>query len=159
MIRYVTGDILSGLDDSHNVIICHQVNCQGVMGAGLAKQIRTKWPLVFAEYKKHCDSYCPKLLLGDYQLLDVTKETHKTFVANIFSQINYGIGTCQTSYYAVSTAFDALFYRSFNDDDTYRIPYGYGCGLGGGNWNIVSSIIEDAAYAYDANVEIWRLPR
>jgi hypothetical protein len=30
------------LDLSPKIVICHQVNCQGVMGAGLAKQIRIR---------------------------------------------------------------------------------------------------------------------
>lgn len=28
-------------------IICHQVNCQSVMGSGIAKQIKTKYPNVY----------------------------------------------------------------------------------------------------------------
>ena len=36
--RIVDGDIL----DIEKGIIVHQVNCQGVMGAGLAKQIKSK---------------------------------------------------------------------------------------------------------------------
>ena len=47
MIKTVNGNILEATED----IICHQVNCQGVMGSGLAKQIRSKWPSVFADYK------------------------------------------------------------------------------------------------------------
>ena len=37
-------------------IICHQVNCQGAMGAGVAKQIADKWPNVKKEYVKFCNS-------------------------------------------------------------------------------------------------------
>ena len=37
-IIYKTGNIL----DAQTDVIAHQVNCQGVMGAGLAKQIREK---------------------------------------------------------------------------------------------------------------------
>ena len=36
-------------------IICHQVNCQGVMGSGIAKQVREKYPNVYNSYKKACD--------------------------------------------------------------------------------------------------------
>ena len=39
--------------ESFNIdILCHQVNCQGVMGAGLAKQIRSKYPEVYEQYKE-----------------------------------------------------------------------------------------------------------
>lgn len=40
------------LDLPPEIVICHQVNCQGVMGAGLAKQIRIRWPEVYVDYKK-----------------------------------------------------------------------------------------------------------
>lgn len=52
MIKIVKGDILQASED----IIGHQVNCQGVMGAGLAKQIRNKYPHVYDEYRKLCSS-------------------------------------------------------------------------------------------------------
>jgi len=31
--------------------IVHQVNCQKVMGGGLALAIRKKWPIVYERYK------------------------------------------------------------------------------------------------------------
>ena len=37
-------------------IICQQVNCKGVMGAGLALQIRRKWTIVYKDYKQYCNS-------------------------------------------------------------------------------------------------------
>ena len=38
--------------ERHGLII-HGVNCQGVMGSGVALAIRNKWPVVYDEYKKH----------------------------------------------------------------------------------------------------------
>ena len=35
MIRHVKGDIFSEASDDGTTIICHQVNCRGVMGAGI----------------------------------------------------------------------------------------------------------------------------
>lgn len=158
MVRYVNGNILSGLDDSQRIFICQQVNCQGVMGAGLAKQIRAKWPVVFTEYKSLCDKNCQKYQLGDCQVVEVDK---KICIANIFGQLNYGTDKRYTSYFAISLGFHKLFNNywtpSGRQDLIFRIPYGFGCGLGGGDWDVVSSIIEDAAYQYDMNVEIWKL--
>ena len=31
--------------------ICHQVNCQGRMGSGIAKQIKKRWPRVYEVYQ------------------------------------------------------------------------------------------------------------
>ena len=46
MIEYIKGNILNATEG----IIVQQVNCMGVMGAGLAKQIRDKWPSVYNRY-------------------------------------------------------------------------------------------------------------
>ena len=54
MVRIVTGNILEA--DDRNIII-QQVNCQGVMNSGIARQIRNKYPGVFDSYKKICDEY------------------------------------------------------------------------------------------------------
>ena len=52
-IRFVTGDLFS----TDAKYICHQVNCQGKMGSGVAKQVREKFPMVFENYKAACDSW------------------------------------------------------------------------------------------------------
>ena len=44
------GDILA----SHAEVLVNPVNCVGVMGAGLAKQFKDKYPLVFREYRRDC---------------------------------------------------------------------------------------------------------
>lgn len=36
--------------DSDADIICHQVNCQGVMGSGVAKEVRERYPEVYYAY-------------------------------------------------------------------------------------------------------------
>ena len=46
MITYVKGNLL----ESDCNYICHQVNCQGRMGSGIAGQIREKWPIVYEMY-------------------------------------------------------------------------------------------------------------
>jgi O-acetyl-ADP-ribose deacetylase (regulator of RNase III) len=46
-IYQINKDILS----VENGIICQQVNCMGVMGAGLAKKIAQKYPIVKKEYE------------------------------------------------------------------------------------------------------------
>lgn len=48
MIEYIKGNILNVTEG----IIVQQVNCMGVMGAGLAKQIKDKWPNIYNDYKE-----------------------------------------------------------------------------------------------------------
>lgn len=53
----IVGDILTPNKAlSYHPIICHQVNCKGVMGGGLAKQIRDVYPNVYYIYKRKCEA-------------------------------------------------------------------------------------------------------
>lgn len=54
MIYNIVGDLLK--QDKVD-IICHQTNCKGVMGAGIAFQIKRTYPEVFKKYKEFCDEY------------------------------------------------------------------------------------------------------
>jgi len=47
----------SNILDVQTGIICHQTNCVGVMGGGLALQIRNKWPEVYKQYCSFCEGY------------------------------------------------------------------------------------------------------
>ena len=49
---YVLGDVIDRT--GHKLIICHQINCQGIMGAGLAKQIHAMFPQVYEMYQRNC---------------------------------------------------------------------------------------------------------
>ena len=53
MVSHLTGDLLVAQEELNLDVICHQVNCQGVMGSGIAKQIRDTYPIVFENYKRN----------------------------------------------------------------------------------------------------------
>lgn len=53
MILYVEADILQFPQD---VAVVNTVNIWGVMGKGLAKQVREKWQEVYVAYKTWCDN-------------------------------------------------------------------------------------------------------
>ena len=130
-------------------IICHQTNCQGVFGAGLALQIKNKWPIVFEKYYDYC-FHCqdnaefgiiPEKLLANFQLVDVSD---KLKVCNVFGQLGFGRSTCQTDYKALDTAFMRLrrYLGHINSTDQMYFPFKFGCGLAGGDWGVVEPIIE-----------------
>lgn len=133
--RIISGDILKSDVD----IICHQVNCVGVMGAGLAKQIREKYPEVYQEYTKYCNQAIkPQYILGDVLL---SKCKDGKVVANLFGQVHYGAWERQTDYKALGEAFTKTATAVSKLDKTVGLPYKIGCGLAGGNWDIVQDMI------------------
>lgn len=112
--------------------ILHQVNCQGVMGAGLAKKIADKWPVVLKQYRARClaSNEHPVLMLGQYEHVRVTKTLS---VINIFGQLDYGGRQRHTDYGALVSAARKLSQTDNVSDQPIYIPYGMGCGLGGGD--------------------------
>ena len=134
MIKHIKCDIFeSGAD-----IICHQVNCQGVMGSGVAKQVKEKYPMVYREYKAVCNMYQPSELLG-LNLITYIDKTH--MIANLFGQERFGYdGKCYTNYDSLLNALEQL--RDGYSNKTIAIPYLMGCHRGGGDWDTVYEMIE-----------------
>jgi len=120
-------------------IICHQVNCQGVMGAGLARRIREKFPRAYEEYMyqyRHMN-----LWLGNVVFAVAGPGL---FVANLCGQDRYGRKGLFTNYRAVRQCLVTVtdFKKEYKGYLVY-IPDHMGCALGGGDWNEVLKIIEE----------------
>lgn len=127
------------LFDFTDGIIAHQVNCQGVMGAGLAKQIADRWPSTLADYQEWCDTVADPLGHMIYSHVGRTRGT--VYVAHLFGQRGYGRGR-QTHYGALASALGKLRRSNTADALPVYIPHGLGCGLAGGDWDVVSELIE-----------------
>ena len=92
MIKIIDGDLF----DTDAKFICHQVNCMGKMGSGVALQVRKKFPHVYEEYKKAAS---PKML-GKVQVVPVDPSLvgypfraipqEKQLICNLFAQNKYG---------------------------------------------------------------------
>lgn len=131
--RTIVKDIL----DVTEGIIVHQVNLQGVMNAGLAKQIRTKYPVVYQEYISKIKG--GDVILGDLQFVTVSPSLR---VVNMFSQDGYGGNKEHTNYLAMAWAFPIINEVAKLSEEEVYLPYKLGCGLGGGNWTKVQYLIE-----------------
>lgn len=157
MIEFKHGNLIT---DSEVDVICHQVNCQGVMGAGLALQIRKAYPNVFKTYESFCrnKNMQGKSPLGGC-LMVYTDKTRSKIVANLFGQEYYSRHNQETNYNALREAIHSLSNNSFLRENKMSIgfPYMIGCGLGGGDWNTVLSIIEEEMTGYPGSVQIWKL--
>ena len=142
MITYIKQDITE-LDRG---FILHGVNCQGVMGSGIALAIRNKWPQVYEQYKIKCAAFQEdqQQLLGKVQFVDVDPDT-PLVIANGFTQINFGKDHQR---YADPWAIKKCLLqtvdivRLFYEDVPIYMPM-VGCGLGGLNWKLdVQPIVE-----------------
>jgi len=153
-IDYKSGDILDWVGKVD--FIGHQVNCFGVMGGGLALQIANKWPKVLTSYQKFIKDFRSVNngdrhgLLGKCHIVAI----EKLFIANLFGQFNVGWG--------LQTDYDALFKALIGLRDTIlyierkklALPVNLGCGLAGGDWNIVHSLIVNVFEESDIQVTL-----
>lgn len=131
-------------------IIFHCCNAQCAMNSGIAKSIREKWNNVYEEYLKNCRIYDNDFQrLGRYSLVKVSDDL---FVVNMIAQLNYGYdGKKYVDYCAIKEVFNKLSSPKFN---YYYFPYLMCCDRAGGDWNIVSRMIEH----YFPNAIICKLP-
>jgi len=119
-----------------NGIICHQVNCMGKMGAGIALKIKKKWPIVYEQYLSECMT--GEIQLGTVQIIQVLPSL---FVANLVGQYGYGRDKRYTNYPALMNCFIDLQKISDKLKLQIYIPYKIGCSNAGGDWEIVEKLI------------------
>ncbi|MFP4515144.1 MAG: macro domain-containing protein [Parcubacteria group bacterium] len=129
--RAKVGDLLN----AEELVIMHGCNCQGVMGAGVAKQIKNKWPVVYEKYSQ----YCPNNdLIGNIQAVDVGDK----LIINAFTQVYYGSKHRNFNYRKFKVIVRKV--------KSLCLKYGFdkvaipciGAGLGKGSWSEIRKILE-----------------
>lgn len=127
-----------------NCIIAHQVNAQGVMGAGVALAIRKRYPEV---YEAYMDDYKKGILkLGHTSYVKIHPSQ---FVANICGQEYYGKNGRYTDYKALREGLEDVRCMAEALDLHVVLPYRIGCGNAGGDWeNVVAPMIDEVFKGY-----------
>ena len=160
MIKEVNGNLLTypGLQ-----VIGHQTNCLGVMGGGIAKQIKEKYPLVYHNYYKLCRARKGKNLLGTVQFLKTDDD--KQYVANMFGEYSFcesvapyedGGRPRHTDYDALKECLERLHtWMVMKDIETGGIPYKLGCGLAGGDWDGVVYPMIKKEFEEDEDITLY----
>ncbi len=149
--EYIKGSIL----DAPQKYIAHGVNCQNKMGSGVAKVLFEKYPKVKRDYHDFTSNLYKIFpysngLLGKVGCSNF-KESHEVF--NCYTQDFYGYdGEKYISYDAIYDCFKNIASRKIKEIAIPKI----GCGLAGGNWEIVSRIIDDAT-GDDLDVYVYYL--
>lgn len=123
--------------ESTEGFIAHQVNCKGVMGAGVAKQIKNKiLKDNFQMYKIFCNEHSSDFLLGQVQCIPFADDPTR-YVVNLFGEnVPTGKGL-DTNYDALKHALSDLYFIAKANHANVAIPAYLGCGLAGGDWNHV----------------------
>ena len=139
-VQYLKGDIFSHTDKWD--IMCHQTNCQGAFGRGIAATVASKYPRVkeaYVELVAMKDN--KKDLLGTAQLCAIDNDK---YIVNLFGQFNYGMqpNVVYTDYDAFDKALEMVAnYAIGLGLNRIAFPYKIGCGLANGDWSTIESYI------------------
>lgn len=150
-IEIVSGDVLDALDRDEIDVVGHIVNCQAVMGSGIARSIRDRYPKVYEAYlesfKEAAEEGIDNLgMLGHVEVVGG--------VANLYAQFNYGRDKRHLNYGALGKCLQSLS-KFAGGHLTYGFPYKMGSDRAGGDFSIVLEMIE--FYFKDHNVRIYKL--
>lgn len=144
------GNLIDLAEQGKFNVIVHGCNCFHVMGAGIAKEIRGRYPDVCVADVQH-SAKGDKSKLGKYSYAVVQGPAPyywRFAIVNAYTQYGYGKGL-QVSYNAVQQVFRSI-KKGFPGA---RIGYPLiGAGLAGGDWNVIQTIINTELYGLDHSV-------
>ena len=135
--RKIKGDLIELAIDGEFDLIIHGCNCFCTMGAGIAKTIKLKFPEAYkADLKTEKGD---KSKLGTISVAETETENGKLIIVNGYTQFNWRGNGYKADYDAIRNVFKKV-KEKFSG---LRIGYpAIGAGLAGGDWNIISEIIE-----------------
>lgn len=140
--------------------MAHCANLYHTMGAGIARQIAKRFPEAVVADRNTVKG---DTKLGGYSV-GILQDSRRIY--NLYAQIGIGNnGTVLNRNLRYDALADSL-WRVMEEIDlfvtdeklTLAIPWGIGCGLAGGNFDIVSSILSSLDKEFDkVNIAVYKL--
>jgi len=149
----IEGNLISLAQAGEFDVIIHGCNCQCTMGAGIAKSIKKAFP---AAYKADvATERGDRDKLGSYSSAEVmVAEEQSLIVVNAYTQFDFRRRkTPNVDYDAIRAVFRAI----KTDFPNKRIGYpAIGAGLAGGDWEVISGIIDEELEGEDHKFVLYR---
>lgn len=148
----MTTEIIEGnlLDFPNDInVIAHSCNTRNIMGAGIANQIRVRYPEAYeADWKAFNSNY--GVTLGKFSKAEISD---RKYIYNMYTQATIGTGRevdYEKFWQALKRVEQDLFEMKISKHEydgspppVLGLPWGISCGLAGGNWGIISAMIND----------------
>ena len=165
-IIYKTGNVVDALLDGEVDFIAHCCNAQGVMGSGIAKEIKERIPNAYLAYRKHYEMLQERRTLKHF-LGDCVEGGR---VLNLVGQEFYGYDKKRyVNYGALASALSHCYHViQFEVDKelpiyppniTIGIPYKMASDRAGGDWNIVLELVGHLVVPYVKDVIIYQMEK
>jgi O-acetyl-ADP-ribose deacetylase (regulator of RNase III) len=156
MIYQTKGDLL----ESDCNVIAHQCNCYKNMGAGIALQIKNKYPQAFqadCDLTLSADNRFGKMSFAHCQHRNKDKNM---YIFNLYGQKRWGSNEIQTKYDKLEESLNLMFKEVLNiekEKGTLKVgvPYLMGCDRAGGDWNKVNAILQKVSETYQHDIYVY----
>jgi O-acetyl-ADP-ribose deacetylase (regulator of RNase III) len=148
VIRYATGDIF----ESKAEVLVNPVNCEGVMGKGLALEFKKRFSGLFPWYQEDCKGLRPATRIGSSLLYSMPDWSHKVICfptkgrwrePSQYSYVEHGLRDLRRKLLADWSKIASL-----------AMPK-LGCGLGGLEWERVCPLIETELKEVPQSIEVY----
>ena len=142
--------------------IAHSCNTRMIMGGGIAKQIKNRYPQAYQADVDYIDDEYDhngqfKHPLGKFSKAEINSKflpNNKGYIYNMYNQAGIGDDSRQVNYEkfweSLKRVEHDLHTMNINKDQydgssppVLGLPYGISCGLAGGSWRIIKAMIED----------------
>lgn len=148
--KSVKGDLLSLAAAGTFDVLVHGCNCFNTMGAGIAKTIRDQFPAAYDVDLKTKSGDRNKL--GTITTATIQSGDHEFVIVNAYTQYDFR-GSKNADYEAIRAAFKMI----KSEFAGKRIGYPLiGAGLAGGDWDVISKIIDEELTGEDHTVVLYQ---
>ena len=150
--KEVTGNLLDMAENGKFDVIIQGCNCFNTMGAGIAAQIHNRYPTAFlADY---ITSKGNPRKLGNYtSSIQYEKDQYLFTIINAYTQFDCDPREIQVDYMAIKKVMRTI--NKVYRNTRIGIPM-IGAGLAGGDWEIISKIIDEELTDVDITLVIYQ---
>lgn len=144
-INYVKGNVVDAFINNEINVLIHQANCFCTMGSGVAKEIKIRLPEMYQEDCETIKGHPSKL--GTYTKVIYKNGENVKVGYNLYGQYKYGTDEQHIDYKAIRKGLKSIVWTLDLAKATgFKAKIGLpkiGCGLAGGDWDIVQTIIKE----------------
>ena len=144
-LKYTKGDLVRDAERDFDVI-GHGCNCYCTFGAGIALSVKKKYPRAYDADRATALGDRDKL--GDLSVWS----NNNIIILNMYTQWHYKGSEVKADYDAIRESMKKV--KKYYTGKKIGFPL-IGAGLAGGDWNVISKIIEDELKGEDVTVVIW----
>ena len=146
----IEGDLIALSLEGHFDVIVHGCNCFCTMGAGIARAIQDEFPEAYAADLVTIKGDRNKL--GNFSFATVKRSDHEITIINGYTQFHFHGDSVLVDYNSVRE----LFTKIKQQYSGKRIGYPkIGSGLAGGDWEVISQIIEEELAGEDHTLILY----